>query len=134
MQGYVKGMHQGWLLNIAKERAGQKMISTGATVETRFRYNPDVKSLPSMVPAVIPLMLLMIPAMLTALSVVPRKEMGSIINLYVTPASRIEFLIGKQLPYVALGMVNFLLMTLLAITIFGRPAEGQLLLHYLWVR
>lgn len=36
VQGYVKGMHQGWLLNIAKERAGQKMISTGATVETRF--------------------------------------------------------------------------------------------------
>lgn len=125
VQGYVKGMHQGWLLNIAKERAGQKMISTGATVETRFRYNPDVKSLPSMVPAVIPLMLLMIPAMLTALSVVREKEMGSIINLYVTPASRIEFLIGKQLPYVALGMVNFLLMTLLAITIFGVPLKGS---------
>ncbi len=64
-----------------------------------------------MVPAVIPMLLLMIPAMLTALSVVREKELGSIINLYVTPVTRSEFLLGKQLPYVALAMVNFLLMS-----------------------
>jgi ribosome-dependent ATPase len=78
-----------------------------ARIETRFRYNPDVKSLPAMVPAVIPLLLLMIPAMLTALAVVREKELGSIINLYVTPVTRSEFLLGKQLPYVALAMLNF---------------------------
>jgi ribosome-dependent ATPase len=63
-----------------------------------------------MVPAVIPLLLLMMPAMLTALAVVREKELGSIINLYVTPVTRTEFLLGKQLPYVALAMLNFLLM------------------------
>lgn len=59
--------------------------STGQTgllnIETRYRYNPDVKSLPAIVPAVIPLLLMMIPSMLSALSVVREKELGSIINL-----------------------------------------------------
>ena len=95
-------------------------------VETRFRYNPDVKSLPAMVPAVIPILLLMLPAMLTALAVVREKELGSIINLYVTPTTRTEFLLGKQLPYLALSMLNFAMMLLLAVTVFGVPVTGSL--------
>jgi len=126
VQGYVQGMHQLWLVDTAKHRFGYNPIGF-ATVETRFRYNPDVKSLPAMVPAIIPLLLLMIPAMLTALSVVREKELGSIINLYVTPVTRAEFLLGKQLPYVALAMLNFLLLSLLAITVFGVPIKGSFL-------
>ena len=126
VQGYVQGMHQHWLLVQASERGGASAAGN-ASVETRFRYNPDVKSLPAMVPAVIPLLLLMLPAMLTALAVVREKETGSITNLYVTPVTRLEFLLGKQLPYVGLAMVNFLLMTLLAVTIFGVPVKGSFL-------
>jgi ribosome-dependent ATPase len=80
-----------------------------------------------MVPAVIPMLLLMIPAMLTALSVVREKELGSIINLYVTPVTRSEFLLGKQLPYVALAMLNFAVMMLLAVTVFDVPVKGSFL-------
>ena len=124
IRGYVQGMHMHWLLVQASERSGAS--ATGpASVETRFRYNPDVKSLPAMVPAVIPLLLLMLPAMLTALAVVREKETGSITNLYVTPVTRMEFLLGKQLPYVGLAMVNFLLMSLLAVTAFGVPVTGS---------
>jgi ribosome-dependent ATPase len=125
VQGYVQGMHQSWLIEMAKTRFGQDLATGAATIETRFRYNPDVKSLPAMVPAVIPMLLLMIPAMLTALSVVREKELGSIVNLYVTPVTRSEFLIGKQLPYIALAMFNFLLMTLLAVTLFDVPVKGS---------
>ena len=125
VQGYVQGMHQNWLLDMAKRRASQSAAAAPATIETRFRYNPDVKSLPAMVPAVIPMLLLMIPAMLTALSVVREKEMGSIINLYVTPVTRSEFLLGKQLPYIVLALFNFGLMTLLAVTVFGVPVKGS---------
>ena len=124
VQGYVQGMHQHWLLVQASERSGASAAGN-ASVETRFRYNPDVKSLPAMVPGVIPLLLLMLPAMLTALAVVREKETGSITNLYVTPVTRIEFLLGKQLPYVGLAMMNFLLMSLLAVTIFGVPVTGS---------
>jgi ribosome-dependent ATPase len=84
-----------------------------------------VRSLVAMVPAVIPMLLLLIPAMLTALSVLREKELGSLVNFYVTPVSRVEFLVGKQLPYVALGMLNFLLLTLLAMTAFGVPLKGS---------
>jgi ribosome-dependent ATPase len=49
VQGYVQGMHQHWLLVQASER-GSASAAGNASVETRFRYNPDVKSLPAMVP------------------------------------------------------------------------------------
>ena len=124
VRGYVLGMHQHWLVSQLRERTGQRATAL-VTMETRFRYNPDVRSLPAMVPAVIPLLLLMLPAMLTALAVVREKEMGSILNLYVTPVTRTEFLLGKQMPYVALAMLNFVLMSLMAVTVFGVPITGS---------
>ena len=125
IKGYVQGMHLHWLRLQATEALGTDASSLSSAVETRFRYNPDVKSLVAMVPAVIPMLLLMIPAVLTALSVVREKELGSIINLYVTPVSRLEFLLGKQLPYIALAFINFLLMLVTAITLFKVPLTGS---------
>ena len=124
VSGYVQGIHQHWLAEQARERTGLKLGSNVA-VETRFRYNPDVKSLPAMAPAVMPMLLLMLPAMLTALAVVREKELGSILNLYTTPVTRVEFLLGKQLPYVLLAMLNYLLMCALAVFAFGVPITGS---------
>ncbi|HMO48249.1 MAG TPA: ribosome-associated ATPase/putative transporter RbbA [Rubrivivax sp.] len=124
VQGYVQGIHQHWLQEKAAEQFGAG-ASLGATIQDRYRYNPDIQSLKSMVPAVIPLLLLMLPAMLTALAVVREKELGSIINLYVTPITRTEFMIGKQLPYVVLAMINFFCLSLMAVTLFGVPVTGS---------
>jgi ribosome-dependent ATPase len=124
-ESYALGMHQVWLVDMAKRRLGQNASLGPLQIETHFRYNPDVRSLPAMVPAVIPMLLLMIPAMLTALSVVREKELGSIINLYVTPVTRSEFLLGKQAPYIALAMLNFGLLVLLSITVFHVPVKGN---------
>ncbi len=122
--GYAQGLHQQWLVEQSRSRTG--VVPRGLLeVEPRYRYNPDVRSLPSMVPAVIPLLLLMLPAMLTALAVVREKELGSIINLYVTPTTRTEFMLGKQLPYVLLALFNFGLMCLAAVTVFGVPMTGS---------
>ncbi|MCZ7933948.1 ribosome-associated ATPase/putative transporter RbbA [Agrobacterium leguminum] len=129
VRGYVQGMHQTWLARKAAEIYGGAATQSTFSIETRYRYNPDVKSLVAMVPAVIPLLLMLIPAMLAALSVVREKELGSIVNLYVTPTTRLEFLIGKQLPYVALGMLNFLLLTAFAIFIFQVPFTGSYLAY-----
>ena len=124
VRGYVQGIHQHWLAEQVAERTGASLAGN-AGIETRYRYNPDVRSLPAIVPAVVPMLLLLLPAMLTALAVVREKEMGSIVNLYVTPVTRSEFLIGKQLPYIGLAMVNFLLMSLLSVTAFGVPITGS---------
>jgi ribosome-dependent ATPase len=125
VQGYVKGMHLNWLEQQARKAGQLDQTRAAANIEVRFRYNPDVKSLVAMVPAVIPLLLMLIPAMLATLSVVREKEFGSIINFYVTPASSLEFLAGKQLPYVALGMLSFVLLFCLAYFAFGIPFKGS---------
>jgi len=127
IQGYVKGMHSLWLADVATRHSSSAVGGALMHIETRYRYNPDVKSLVAMVPAVIPLLLIMIPAVLTAVSVVREKELGSIVNLYVTPVTRLEFLLGKQLPYIGLGLINFLLLALLAVTLFQVPIKGNIL-------
>ncbi|UWG60653.1 ribosome-associated ATPase/putative transporter RbbA [Stutzerimonas stutzeri] len=125
IKGYVQGLHTSYLQDLARS-AGVSSAAL-ADVAIRYRYNPDVQSLPAMVPAMIPILLMMIPAMLTALGVVREKELGSITNFYVTPVTRLEFLLGKQLPYIALGMVNFATLVLLAVFVFGIPIKGSLL-------
>jgi len=120
IQGYIQAMHMQWL-------ASAGLVQSPIDIALRYRYNPEVKSLVAMVPAVIPMLLLLIPAMLTALSVVREKELGSIVNLYVTPTTRLEFLLGKQIPYVILAMLNFLLLTLMAVILFGVPLKGSFL-------
>ncbi|WP_425055417.1 ribosome-associated ATPase/putative transporter RbbA [Pseudomonas abyssi] len=125
LRGYAQGIHLNYLLTLAAHQPTTYTTSL-VNVETRYRYNPDVKSLPAMVPAVIPILLMMIPAMLTALAVVREKELGSITNFYVTPVSKLEFLLGKQLPYVALGFVNLLALLLLAVFVFAVPIKGSL--------
>lgn len=126
IRGYVLAMHQMWLADQARYRLNVQLAES-ATIEIRYSYNSDVKSLPAMVPAVIPLLLLMLPAMLAALAVVREKELGSIVNLYTTPLTRSEFLLGKQIPYVMLSMMSFLLMALLAVTLFDVPVKGSFL-------
>ncbi|QKT02610.1 ribosome-associated ATPase/putative transporter RbbA [Ectothiorhodospiraceae bacterium 2226] len=127
VRAYLQGMHQHWLAARAREANHAAPLLPHTSIETRFRYNPDVASLPAMVPAVIPLLLILIPAILSALAVVREKELGSIVNLYVTPITRLEFLLGKQLPYIALAMINFLLLTGLAVFLFGVPLKGSFL-------
>jgi ribosome-dependent ATPase len=126
IRGYVQGMHLLWLTETARHRSGQS-IPVPVQIDLRYRYNPDVKSLVAMVPAVIPLLLLLIPAMLATLAVVREKDLGSIINFYVTPTTRLEFLLGKQLLYVGLGFLNFLLLVALAVMLFQVPLKGDFL-------
>lgn len=118
VRGYVQGMHALWLKNRMTVLLGKQATMGNYRLEVRYLYNPGIESLTAMVPAVIPILLLIIPAMLAALAVVREKEMGSIINLYVTPVTRLEFLIGKQLPYIGLGMLNCILLWLFAVLVF----------------
>ncbi|HDU2398137.1 TPA: ribosome-associated ATPase/putative transporter RbbA [Klebsiella pneumoniae] len=127
VRGYVQAMHLAWLQEMAARQSSPQRDTSLISIETRYRYNPEVKSMPAIVPAVIPLLLMMIPAMLSALSVVREKELGSIINLYVTPTTRSEFLLGKQLPYIVLGMFNFFLLCALSVFVFGVAHKGSFL-------
>ncbi|MYZ49471.1 ribosome-associated ATPase/putative transporter RbbA [Propylenella binzhouense] len=124
--GYVQGVHAGWIAEKARAIYGDAAAAGSFQLAIRYRYNPDVRSLVAMVPAVIPLLLLIIPAMLAVLSVVREKELGSIVNFYVTPVTQLEFLVGKQLPYVALAMLNAALLLGFAVIVFRVPFTGSL--------
>lgn len=106
-------------------RQGISAPSSPQILATRFVYNQDFKSIYAITPGVIMLAMLMIPSIMTALGVVREKEIGSIMNLYGSPASRLQFLLGKQLPYVALAFVSYLLLLLVAIFIFAVPIKGS---------
>lgn len=124
IEGYVAGIHVSWLLQQASQMS-QAQATSDINVVSRYLYNPDIRSLVAIVPAVIPMMLLMIPALLTSLAVVREKELGSIINLYVTPVTKLEFLLGKQLPYIATSFVSFLLLVAMAVWAFDVPLKGD---------
>lgn len=126
-QGYIQGMHMDWLQKQQQQLSAPVPQRATINIESRYRYNPDIKSLPAMVPAVIPLLLMLFPSILTSLSVVREKELGSITNFYVTPTRKSEFFIGKQLPYVVLAMVNFLILVGQALFIFKVDLTGSFL-------
>ena len=124
IKGYVRGLHAQYLRDLALRSTGG--VPAGLTeLELRYRYNQGFASLESMVPGVIPMLLIFVPAILAALGVVRERELGSITNLYVTPLNRLEFLVGKQLPYVAVGMVSFFGMVVLAVYAFGVTVKGS---------
>jgi ribosome-dependent ATPase len=124
IRGYLQGMHQLYLTDPAVKTTAPSAMPP-ADIEVRFKYNQDFDSIYAMVPANMSMLLALFPAILMALAIVREKELGSITNLYVTPVSRIEFLLGKQLPYIAVAMCNFTLMLLLALFVFHVPLKGS---------
>jgi ribosome-dependent ATPase len=127
IRGYMLGVHQQYLTDPALTAKAAANIGS-STIETRFRYNQDFRSVYSMVPGTIAMLLVLIPAILMALAIVREKELGSITNFYVTPVTRLEFLIGKQLPYIAIALVNFTVLFLMAILVFDVPLKGSFLM------
>ena len=113
----------------AQSRCGSSPVASPARpaveVQTRFVYNPTFESLYAIVPSVPAILLILIPAILMAVSIVREKELGSIINFYVTPTRRLEFLVGKQLPYIVIGMINYAVLLLMAVVVFGVPLKGS---------
>jgi ribosome-dependent ATPase len=127
IRGYMQGVHRHYLSDPAIRINGTGGSEPPAVIETRFRYNQDFDSVYAMVPSSIALLLVMIPSILMAVAIVREKELGSITNLYVTPATRIEFLFGKQLPYIAVAMANFAALCLMSVLLFHVPLKGSFL-------
>jgi ribosome-dependent ATPase len=128
-RGYVTGLALLYAKDRALERLGPNAVSSAylgsLNVENRFRYNQAFKSVYAMVPGIIVLVLMLIPAILSAIAVVREQETGSIANFRSTPISKFEFLFGKQVPYVAVGMVSFILLLLMEIFVFDVPVKGS---------
>jgi ribosome-dependent ATPase len=127
IRGYMEGV-QSNLLADPGNRLYQGPTKYTANFQDRYIYNPTFESIYSIVPSVPAILLILIPAVLMTVSIVREKELGSIINFYVTPTGRLEYLLGKQLPYLAIAMINFFILVTLALIVFGVPIKGSFLL------
>jgi ribosome-dependent ATPase len=123
-RSYIESVHDQYLKQL-RESKGLPPVSKPIKVEARALFNQDFKSIYAMVPGDIMLLLILIPSMLTALSVVREKELGSIANFYAAPATRLEFLAGKQLPYIGVALIQFATLVALAIFLFRVPLKGS---------
>jgi ribosome-dependent ATPase len=126
IRGYVRGVHRDYLEDRSRRRLGIELETSPVEIETRFRYNQEFRSVYAMVPGILMLLLIMIPATMTAVGVVREKELGSITNLYATPTTGIEFLLGKQLPYIGLAVLSYVTLLLMALLLFEVPLKGSL--------
>jgi ribosome-dependent ATPase len=124
IKGYVHGMHYQYLAHVAQRTLGIVPEGGFARLDFRYRYNQDFKSIDAMVPTIIPLLVMMISAVMMALAVVREKELGSITNFYVTPTTRLEFVLGKQLPYIVVSMVSFFGLMAMAVYLFHVRLKG----------
>ncbi|WP_306114633.1 MULTISPECIES: ribosome-associated ATPase/putative transporter RbbA [unclassified Roseovarius] len=123
VEGYVAGLHQTFMNTLARNSGSHQPEI--ARIEPRFRYNQSFESIAAMAPAMPAILLIMLPAVLMAVSVARERELGSVINFYVTPTTRLEFLIGKQIPYIAIAFANFLLLAGMTIVVFDVPLKGD---------
>ena len=125
IRGYVGSLITAYTKDRIADSGLPVSLKAPAGIEPRFMYNQDFDSINAIAPGVMMLVLMMIPAMMSAVGVVREREIGSIANFYASPAAVAQYLIGKQLPYIAVGMVNFAAMMLMIIYLFGVPLKGS---------
>ena len=123
---YVNGVQDTMLKDPSLPTSAPQVYT--ADIENRFMYNPTFESIYSIVPSVPALLLLLIPAILMTVAIVREKELGSMINFYVTPTGKLEYLVGKQLPYIVIGLINFFILAAMSVTVFGIPVKGNFLM------
>lgn len=120
VEGYVSGAHADYLARVAP-RGNVNLMQ----LEPRFKYNPTMENIYAMAPAMPAMLLILFPSILMAVSVAREKEIGTMTNFYVTPTTRFEFVLGKQLPYIGVGIVNFTILTLFVVFVMGVPIKGS---------
>ncbi|WP_166423165.1 ribosome-associated ATPase/putative transporter RbbA [Paraglaciecola sp. 20A4] len=123
--GYVSGVHLSYIIQLATDVGIDASAAANVNIEPRYRYNPSFETIYSIGPKTPAMLLLLFPAILMAVSMAREKEIGTITNFFVTPTTRIEFLLGKQLPYIAIGMINFVTLTLLVVFLLQVPLKGS---------
>jgi ribosome-dependent ATPase len=126
-RGYVQGVINNYLEDLSRRETGSVQQLSPVNIEARFRYNQAFLSIYAISPGVLMMLIVMFCTMLTALGIVREKELGSITNLYAAPASKLEFLLGKQLPYIGVGLLNFVVLTVIIVFVFRVPITGSFL-------
>jgi ABC-2 type transport system permease protein len=108
------------------------IMNSGIQLSQQVLYNPDLKSSHFFVPGLIAVILMMISALLTSITIAREKETGTMEQLLTAPIKPFQIIIGKVIPYIGLGVIDGLLVLVLGITVFGVPFNGHVVLLVLF--
>ncbi|WP_020402460.1 ABC transporter permease [Gracilimonas tropica] len=119
IQDYAETLHE-----------GKHLETAGISPDIRMMYNPELKSVNLFVPGLIAVILMLVSALMTSISITREKEMGNMEILLVSPLKPYHIIIGKVLPYLVLSVVNVITILILAKFVFQVPFEGSYLLFF----
>jgi ABC-2 type transport system permease protein len=123
--GYTEAIAQRYSANVLLEKHEVKLPLTAAT---RVWYNEELSSRNMIVPGLVAVIMMIIAAMLTSLTIAGEWERGTMEQLVATPVTRLEVVVGKLLPYLVIGMIDVALSSVLGVVLFGVPFRGDPLL------
>jgi ABC-2 type transport system permease protein len=124
ISNYINSILQNYQLDQNKDIK----IAYQIVPQTRMIYNPELKSVFMFVPGVMTIILMLVSAMMTSISITREKELGTMEILLVSPLKPFQVIIGKVVPYIFLSMINAIVIILLSIFIFKMPVQGSLFL------
>lgn len=127
--GYVNAVNSLFNQQALSEGGGSKAAGGGApvTLNVAIWYNPALESKNFIIPGLLVIILQIFPAMLGALLITRERESGTIFTLYASPASRADILVGKALPYIAVAVVDYLLIFFMSVWLFRVRFTGSFL-------
>ena len=127
LTAYATNIIMGYQKELQQSNAGSMMINT----DVRMIYNPELKGVTNFVPGVMALVLFLICVLMTSVSIVREKEMGTMEVLLVSPFKPVLVILAKAVPYFALSLVNLTIILVLSVFVMGMPMNGSILLLYL---
>jgi ABC-2 type transport system permease protein len=122
--GYAQSLVAGYAADLVAERTGVP-VAAPLSADVRVWFNPRLESRDFMIPGIIALLLLVVTTNLSAMAIVREKEIGTLEQLNVTPLARWELIVGKLLPYALIGMLDVVLVTIVAVAWFEVPLRGS---------
>jgi ABC-2 type transport system permease protein len=124
ISNYVNAILQNFTQEINKSTKANYQINT----QTQLYYNPELKSVFNFVPGVMTVILMLVSAMMTSISITKEKELGTMEILLVSPIKPFQVIIGKVFPYIFMSIINAIIILLLGFFVFKMPIEGNLFL------
>ena len=126
--GYARVLIAGYGADLLADRLGGRPPEPLVSATIRVWFNPDLVSRDFMIPGIVALLLLVVTTNLSAMAIVREKEIGTLEQLNVTPLARWELIAGKLLPYALIGIIDVVLVLIVAILWFEVPMRGSVLL------